>query len=279
MVYRSNKAKKKARERKIKKAFFYFFVPIVCLFIGSIFLINADFFSIKKVYFVGEKNVNVLDLEKKIKGHLEKRFFGIYNKKNFLFYPEDLLEEFVLDNEKIKNIDISYRGFDGQIEIKIEEKKPEFLYCVRNDECFFMEKNGQIFTKFDQKESEKKREDYFSFFQNIEKKEKVFLEEKSFKKVEKLILSMGEIDLKVLSLEKRSYDQFVMILKKGTKVIFSLKQDFSKITESLKKISSKSNLRINKNTQDFSTDVIYINVSYGENIFYCMSGEECEKNY
>jgi hypothetical protein len=254
------------------------FIPLFLLFIGTIFFINADFFSLKNIEFHGNKNVDIEVLKEKINLELEKKYSKIYSKNNFLFYPKSLIEKIILENKKIKTVDISYKNFYSDIEIDITEKEAEFLYCIKNDKCFFMEKNGEIFTEFNQGEVEKNKKDFFIFFENTEKKS-FFLGEQNFLEIQKLISDMNSINLNVEKIEKKDFNEFIIYLGSGTKIVFSLNQNYLKITESLKKISSKKSLKINKEKKSFSSDVMYINVSNGENIFYCLRGDGCEENY
>lgn len=263
----------------MKRIFFRFLIPLFVFFLGVIFLLNSHFLSIKNIEIVGNKNVITRDIKNGMESILSDRYFGLYNKNNFLFYPEDDLEKNILSNQKIKSVDISYKDFKGNLLVEVIEKVPKFLYCIKNDICFFMEGDGKIFTEFNEHETEIKKEDFFVFWEGAAIGTENFLEEKDFLRVYNLVLEMESIDLKVSSLEKREFNELVMHMSNETKIIFSLHQDFLKIIESVKKISSKKSLKINKEDKDFSSDVVYINMSYGENIFYCLVGEGCEENY
>jgi hypothetical protein len=276
MVYRSKKMKKKIIRKRIKKLLFYFFIPSFSLFITSILLVNSDFFSISSKEFIGYEKVDINFLESKINQELEKKYFSIYNKKNFLLYPREQIEKIILEDNKIKDVNISYKDSFNDLEIKITEKKPAFLFCKESDNCFYVEENGKIFTKFIEGEFGKKR-DFFVFFGTKEKRE--IMSEKNFSKTLVLISDLEELGLKIKNVEKKKFNEIIININGGGKIITFLDQDFSKILESLEKILSKKTLKINKIKKRFSENLKYINMSYGENIFYCLSGDECENNY
>ena len=139
------------------------------VFTGSIFFINAEFFAVKNIDFTNTKNTDASYLRGIAKESLEGKYFELYNKSNFIFYPESFIESELLRQEKrIKSVNISYAGFSGDIEIDVEEKQAAFLYCPEGDKkkessCYFMEQDGKIFTKFNQEETGVLKKDFLVF--------------------------------------------------------------------------------------------------------------------
>jgi hypothetical protein len=141
---------------------------VVIVFTASIFFVNADFFRIKSTNFVNIQNSDMSYLLGIFNESIEGKYFGLYNKNNFLLYPESKAEEKLLEVEKrIKSADISYSSFSGDIEVDIKEKTAVFLYCVnKKTDCYFMEKNGQIFVEFNQTETDILKSDFLVFFED-----------------------------------------------------------------------------------------------------------------
>jgi len=283
MSYKPKKRNKHLLEKKIKKIFFRFFLPAVVIFVSSVFLFNAHFLAVKNISFVNTKNIDKSFLEGVIREAMEGKYFGLYNKNNFIFYPETKVENAIKSQEKrVKSVDISYSGFSGNIEIDIEEKKPVYLYCVgKKEKCYFAEFDGKIFTEFSQKETGIPKKDFLILTEKPKDKKipERFLEEEDFQKVIALVAELETLPIKIQKIEKRDFGEIILKTKNNTKIIINTEQDFSKIPKTLKKVSIKKDLKINKIKKDFPKDLKYINLSYGESVFYCVAGELCQNNY
>ena len=114
-------------EKKIKNFLFFYFFPIWILFIFSIFLLNSDFFKIKKIQ-VNIKNNNIFVKKENIMQEIEKKllekYFGIYSKNNFIFFPKKkILENIKKNNLEIKKIIFFINKWNKEILIEIEEEK------------------------------------------------------------------------------------------------------------------------------------------------------------
>ena len=268
----------------LKKIFFRYFLPAIIIFISSIFIFNAKFLSVGEISFINSKNIDTSFLYSILKESLDGKYIGLYSKKNFIFYPETYLEENLKKaDKKIKSLKISYKGFSRDIEIDIEKKKEEFIFCTKNEKekCFFMEESGKIFTEFKQLETETLKKDFLKFIEISKNKNipEFILEEKGFKKVLELIKELKKTNLEIKKVEKRKFGEMVFYTKNNSKIVFQMNQDFSKIPETIEKLSIKKDLKISKTEKDFEKKIEYLNLSFGENIFYCLEGEECKSNY
>ena len=279
MVYRSKKAKKKLLEKKIKKFFFKIFIPICLFFIGTIFFFNMDFFRLENIKVSGLSPFENLEIKQNILDKNKEKYWGIYKKDNFIFYPESDIKKEIYKNEKVKSVDISYFKNLKNIEVNIEKKKTEHIYCIKDEKCFFMESDGVVFTEFNQEETSVEKKDFLVFFEDVTEKREFFLEKEMFYKIKKLKDDFFKKKLEVLKIEKRDFGEMIFYLRGGTKIIFLKDQDFSKILKSLEKILAKKTFRINKTLKSFPENILYINFSYGETILYCLKEEGCENNF
>lgn len=300
MVYISKKRRQYIIEQKLKRIFFRLFLPIAIIFILIIFFLNASFMEVKGVEVVGDKYVKKENIEKIVQDIFSEKYFGIYNKNNFLFYPETDIENKILESEKrIKNIDISYLKYN-QLKIEIEEKTPEFLFCYSSDVCNFVEKSGDIFTVFDAEKTEKSKVDFITFkdlffgydsvdeqleleeslevIKDLEEYDFVF-DEDEFEKVTFLLENFENYNLIIKKVVRNSDGNFVFYTKSNKKILIKYNQDFEKIISTLKTLSQKKLFRVDKFKKDFNSDLVYIDLSYNDYIFYCQKGSECEKNY
>jgi hypothetical protein len=85
--------------------------------------------------------------------------------------------------------------------------------------------------------------------------------------------------IEIKSIEKNEFEEVILYTKNNSKIIVLINQDFDKIIETLEKVSTKKDLYIDKILKDFETKIEYINLSHGENVFYCSQGKKCAGNY
>lgn len=297
MVYISKKRRKYLIEQKFKKIFFRVFLPIFIFFLFSIFFMNANFMKIKNIEVLGNKYVVKENINNIIDQIISEKYFGIYNKNNFLYYPENKIVRSLYSEEKrIKEIDISYSNYMQNIKVNITEKKPEYLFCFNKVDCFFVEKNGEIFTKFNKEKTEKKEsgfivfEDLFFGFEELDKEEEVesIVNYETYKRVyrysdftniTKLIKLLEKDNLLIKRVVRDENSNFILFTKSNKKILVKYNQDFEKVPSTLKTLSQKKVFKVDKFKKDFISDLVYIDLTYQDYIFYCQKKSECQKNY
>jgi hypothetical protein len=231
----------------------------------------------------GLRTIQKEDLKRETDQVLGQSYFGLYHKDNFLFYPEGEIKKRILEKfKKISEIKISYQGFlSDDIKLVIKEKEAAFLYCRHSDQkCFFMEKNGQIFSEYKEAEVNKSRKEFLVFTDlKSETIPNFFLEEKDFTKLRSFLLDFEREDLKIVRVFRTGDDEYLLETKSGAVLIVLSNQDFNKIIEVFRKINIKDDLKIDRKKKDFKKAVAYINFSFGDTVFYCMHGDQCQNNY
>lgn len=73
--------------------------------------------------------------------------------------------------------------------------------------------------------------------------------------------------------------QMIMQLEHGTRIIVSRDSDFQSIVATLREILRYKEFGFDFKTGIFEQPVSYINLRYGNKIFYCYVGDECTDNY
>jgi cell division septal protein FtsQ len=150
---RYKKASTRIGRRRRLKHIFYFSIKIglpLAFLITLFFFLRADFLQIEKVVVIGNKDV----LPEEVIGITEsfmskKKYFFVPN-TNYLLLSRSDLEKIILDSlPRIESVDIS-KKLNNILEIKINERVGDYVWCKEEDECYLMSKNGLIFSKADQ---------------------------------------------------------------------------------------------------------------------------------
>ncbi len=284
MSYKPKNRKNILREKIFKKIFFKYFLPASIIVVLSIQIFNASFLKIENISFMNASYINENLLKEIIKEQISKKYFGIYNKNNFIFYPESKIEKELKAQEKrIKSVNIVYDNFFSRnIKIDIEERVAIYLYCEnKKKDCYFIDKDGKIFAEFNSEETDTKKEDFLVF--EVRKKEKVEMDRfwtyYKFEKIINLIEKIDNIGIKIVRVEKKDFEEIIFHTKNKTKIVINKNQDFLKIPRTLTRLSTREDLKIDKNKKDFVKKISYINLSFGEKVYVCFVGEICQKNH
>lgn len=140
------------RRRKLKHIFFISVkigLPLIFL-ISIIFLLRSDFLQIEQVSVVGNKEVLPEEVVVVTESFMSQKRFLFVPNTNYLFLSKDNLEKIILDSfPRIESVDIT-KKLNNILEIEINERVGDFIWCTRENECYLMSKNGLIFSKADQ---------------------------------------------------------------------------------------------------------------------------------
>ena len=137
--YRVKKKKPIFRNR-----FFWLGILISVAVVGIFYLICfSAFFQIKEIKISGNQKVPTGDLENIIQNQIVRNLFFSQTKSIFLVNLNIIklatLEKF----PQINQINFK-RKFPQSLEVTVEERKPEAIFC-QEEKCFFLDKEGIIF--------------------------------------------------------------------------------------------------------------------------------------
>ena len=275
MKRHSIELKKKRFEKKVKRFIFLYFFPAFISLILLIFLFNSDFLSIKKINIKIDNN-KYLDKEEilwNIENIFNEKYWGIFSKRNYVFYPSQELKERILEKYiEIEDMDLNWGTFLEDIDVTIKEEQSEYLYCtnIQKKKCYDVSKDGKIFYKSKWKEkenkliliSQEKLNQGDIFFSSLIEKEKIISIINFIEKTKKI---------KIKYFIKKNKYFYILKLEDGIKIL--LNSDFAK---------EDIILKINKilNQKDFKwKEIRYIDLSLKSRLSYCMKGDICEKNF
>ncbi len=139
-----------ARRNKIKKNISLFLkisLPIV-LFIGFIFLTRAEFLQVKNFKVLGAETVTTENIKNTAFNFILGNRFLFIPKSNIIFLNKEKLTNLLLSKfTRLKKVEIDKHFFNKSINIKVIERKAKFKWCTKENQCFFMTKDGLVFEK------------------------------------------------------------------------------------------------------------------------------------
>ena len=262
---------KKRLEKKIKKFLFFYFFPFFLVFDIFLFIFNSHFLAIKKIDIVakGFDLKQKKEIRKEIGNILNERYYHLFNKDNYIFYPKDfIIKKLKKEYKEIKNIDIKNEKWFSKIQINIEERKVENFYCQSEKKinCYAVDKDGYIFKNI---KLAKNAKNIFLSKDILNIGSKFFNSDEENKKIKKLILFLKEKKIENNFLIKPNKYFYIFKLKNNTKIIFN--SDISEDDFKLKinKFLEKKNFK----------NIAYLDISLRDRIDYCEKGEVCEGNF
>lgn len=153
-LMRSNRYKKASsritRRNKVR-SFLGLFLKIglsVAILVGLVFLLRADFLRIKDFKILGAETIQAENIKNVASNFISgNKLFVIPKSDIFLLNKEKMATALLAAFPGVEKVEINKQFFSKQIELKITERKSDFLWCSLQEECFSMTKNGLVFEK------------------------------------------------------------------------------------------------------------------------------------
>jgi len=164
------------------------------------------------------------------------------NKSYVTFFNSDLEGLLLKQYPKIEKIDVRPDIRKAILTVTIQQRTIDFLWCIENDSCYYMDKNGVIF--------EKAAETRGSFLKRIitldTKKrslgDKVIFQDK-LEKIEKIfILAEGKeslISIDFLEIKEENFSSIKIVVNEGFYIHYNLKDNFSEVLRIIAEIKKQ----------------------------------------
>lgn len=118
------------------------------LLISPIFLLRADFMQIQNMEVVGAQVLNEASIKELAASFATGNKFLVIPKSNIMVFDEkELADNLAEKYGRLESVEINKKLYNKTLEIKVKERKSDFLWCAGNDECYFMSSDGVIFEK------------------------------------------------------------------------------------------------------------------------------------
>lgn len=231
----------------------FFIILFIISFFSLVywFIFLSPYFQIKKIIIEGfnqsfSKRIELI-LEQNNRRFTPFLIYGIFpqyleNNKSYATFFNSDLEDFLLKQyPKIERIDIKPDIRKATLAINIQQRTIDFLWCIEDDSCYYMDKNGVIF--------EKALETQGSFLKRIVilDTKKRFLGDKVIsqdilEKIDKIFIlakdKESSISIGFLEIKEENFSSIKIVVNEGFYILYSLTDDFSgvlKIVTEIKK--------------------------------------------
>lgn len=139
-----------AKRQKVKKYATTIFKSALGLFllVGTILLARADFLQINDFEIVGAKNISSDGIKNVAASFVAGNKFLLIPKSNILVLDEaSLVQTLTKEFTRLGKVEVDKKLFGRRVEVRVEERGAEYLWCSPTDECFFMSDDGLLFEK------------------------------------------------------------------------------------------------------------------------------------
>lgn len=252
---------KKRRKKNFLKILFVL-SSVGAILIGPSIITKSDYLEISNIVVEGNSSVKSEDVASTALEQIEGNYFFLFSKKNFALYPKNKIEQNLLSRYKrIKEVELKISRFNT-LNIFVEERKPEFIWCNVSDECFFMDDEGVIFDKSPNFSSDI----YFIFRggldgdpigQNIFEKEK-------FLKIISFIDGLELLSLSPSSL-KTDGNNLEILVSKNSSLLIRVDDDLERSLSNLESILNDAKLGL---VEGGDINFMYLDLRFGNKVFY-----------
>lgn len=139
-----------AKRRQVRKTFGLILkvgLPMLVL-VGLVFLSRADFLQVKNFEVVGTETISAESLKHTAQSLTLGNRLLFVPKSNIILLNKNNLANILLSNfGRLEKVEVDKKFLSQKVELKLTERKAEFLWCSTTNECFDMTKDGLVFER------------------------------------------------------------------------------------------------------------------------------------
>jgi len=140
------------RRKFFKRVTIILSIAFISIVIGLIFLLRMESIQIRENNIIGTNIIDKNEILEEVQDSLSGNYLWVIPKSNTFLYSVRKLNDILIEKfPGIFSLDVSRDGLK-KISIKIEERKPEALWCKDSQEseipeCYFVDVTGRVFAK------------------------------------------------------------------------------------------------------------------------------------
>ena len=244
---------------------------VFLIFVGVVVyvLFFSPFVEIKRVCLEGITELNYEDVNQKIKGFLEQKYFKFVAKDNFIIFPSNKLKaELLNDFKKISDIEIK-KVFPDEITVKITERKALLIWCSAGP-CYIVDENGYAYSWIDLESEEVKQNNLLSLIDDSGKTLDIGEKILDSEYIKSAILLKDELDkgtgIKIINEYRtgsRMAEEIKVKTEEGWEIYFSTRMSVEDSIQTLKTFLEKG--IVNGDNKD---DLEYIDLRAENRVYY-----------
>ncbi len=258
-------SEKLVRQKKRRRNFIFgiFGASLLFLIIVLFFIFRAPFLYINEIKVSGNEIVDEKSIQELVSAVLEENYFYVIPKKNKLVYPKKLIEQKIRKEiGRVENIDLDIEGHT--LEIKIGERGSYALWCKTDNECYFIDKFGLIFSP-----SPVFSSGVYKVFTGVvtddEPLQKHFLDEEKLEELEKISGFMASRDWNTEKVVVTTLRDVLIVSDKGPKIKIDIMKSTNETIKIIKTLlDSVEFKKVAKNIDS----VEYIDARFGSKVFF-----------
>lgn len=132
-------------KRAVKLKRWFFCITLFVIFIGFILISRLNSVQIKNIKVNGTKSATPEDVSNHVYSLLEGKWLYVFPKKSILLLPDSfLVKELHRRFPKFEYVEVKRSGID-KITININEYEGVYLWCLKDENCSFMDNKGVVF--------------------------------------------------------------------------------------------------------------------------------------
>lgn len=141
--YSGKIAKRRVRRAKLRIVFLAC-IPVFLL-VGFVMLMRLDALQVKNVAVEGAESVRKEDVASRAEKELRGKYFFVIPKTNMFFVDNKQMAS-IIETQfgRVQKAQVE-TGVGGDLKIKIEERKPEAIWCDVDSSCYLMSRDGLVY--------------------------------------------------------------------------------------------------------------------------------------
>jgi hypothetical protein len=262
---------RRKRKRRRRVRIILLIAVLVLLLIAAIFgFFRIPALQVKEVVVTGASEIDATELRTIAEEQSSGNHYFFVPKRFALAYPGEAIEKIILERHKeISAVEVRVRG-GNKVEIIIEERTPEAVYCSVS--CYYFDGNGLV---YQEATTTNAFIDYVIFrdirpeFQASSSLGSHPLAADTFKEIKKFSNRLTDLGLHLKEVSIETGDNMSVSTREG-RLVISTKESLEAQYEFLKTALSQS---IFKNPDGSIRNFGYIDLRFGKKIFYKLKTE------
>jgi len=267
-----------ARERKAQRARVkgYVVVFLLAVIVSSfVYVIHQPNVRVAEVQVSANTELQQRSIETIIAKHSSGHAWLVFPRNVWLWYPKQAIttEIYALHPEiRDLQIDIENRR---QLSLTLVERERDVL--VRQAEQMYeLDTSGLVF-----REVALSPEDFY--IQVPDSYELVLserlMDEESYRELTDFVRDLERAGFQLDNIIISNEIEYIVTLVSGERLIINPHDGYERIVATLEEIAPYKEFGFNSMEGNFSKPLEYINLRYGNKLFYCYTGDECSRNY
>lgn len=270
--YKRSKLARRRRKALLFKIGLVFF-GIITLFVGLVYISRLEEFNISNITVDGNFAIAEKSIKEFVEGKISGNYLFVFPKSNILLYPRKAIQTALLKEfNGVKEVSIAVENLQS-ISVTVDERKPFAIWCNKesiddenNNNCYFLDKEGFVFTKAPSFSGNVYFKYFSDFLGNKQDGSPIgwqFMEKSEFQKITFFLSSINDIGLTPVMLYETDDADYEIHLKEGGKILFGQKQNLSFVFDNIQSVFESEEFA-KKNLSNLD----YVDFRFGNKVYF-----------